>query len=103
MASKLNERDKALLDGNLFDIVGNKPYENGKWGTNEKDCVYLEIFDTNGNLIEYNTLSVSQFIINSSNDNIEFYPGTHIRGLGFESGTFRVRYNCFINILVESD
>ena len=93
MASKLNERDKALLDGNLFDIVGNKPYENGKWGTNEKDCVYLEIFDTNGNLIEYNTLSVSQFIINSSNDNIEFYPGTHIRGLGFESGTFRVRYN----------
>ena len=93
MSSKLNERDKSILDGNLFDIVGNKPYENGKWGTQEKDCVYLEIFDTNGNLIEYTTLSVSQFIVNPSNDNIEFYPGSHIRSLGFESGTFRVRYN----------
>ena len=36
MSSKLNDRDKSLLDGNLFDIVGNKPYENGKWGTQEK-------------------------------------------------------------------
>ena len=34
MASKLNKRDKAILDGNLFDIVGNKPYENGKWYIN---------------------------------------------------------------------
>ena len=32
MASKLNERDKKLLDGYLLDVVGNKPYENGKWG-----------------------------------------------------------------------
>ncbi len=93
MASKLNERDKALLDGNLFDIVGNKPYENGKWGTQEKDFVYLEVLDTNGNLIEYTNLPVSQFIVNTSNDNIEFYPGSHIRSLGFESGTFTVRYN----------
>ena len=93
MASKLNERDKALLDGNLFDIVGNKPYENGKWGTQEKDFVYLEVLDTNGNLIEYTNLPVSRFIANTSNDNIEFYPGSHIRSLGFESGTFTVRYN----------
>ena len=93
MSSKLNDRDKSLLDGNLFDIVGNKPYENGKWGTQEKDFVYLEVLDSNGNLIEYTNLPVSQFIVNSSNDNIEFYPGSHIRSLGFESGTFTVRYN----------
>ena len=43
MSSKLNDRDK-IFDGNLFDIVGNKPYENGKWGTQEKDFVYLEVF-----------------------------------------------------------
>ena len=93
MASRLKDRDKKLLDGNLFDIVGNKPYENGKWGTQEKDFVYLEVFDTNGNLIEYTNLPVSQFVTNVSNDNVEFYPGSHIRSLGFESGTFTLRYN----------
>ena len=93
MSSKLNDRDKSLLDGNLFDIVGNKPYENGKWGTQEKDFVYLEVLDSNGNLIEYSNLPVSQFVVNSSNDNIEFYPGSHIRSLGFESGKFTLRYN----------
>jgi len=84
MASRLKDRDKKLLDGNLFDIVGNKPYENGKWGTQEKDFVYLEVFDTNGNLIEYTNLPVSQFVTNVSNDNVEFYPGSHIRSLGLE-------------------
>ena len=53
MASKLTERHKNILDANLIDIVGNKPYENGKWGTKDEDFVYLEIYDTNDNLIEY--------------------------------------------------
>jgi len=91
MASKLKQRDKALLDGNLFDIVGNKPYENGKWGTQEKDFVYLEVLDNNGNLIEYTNLPVSEFVVRDLN--VEFYPGTHLRNLGFESGNFTVRYN----------
>ena len=41
--------------------------------------------DANNNLIQYENLPLSDFIINSSNDNIEFYPGSHIRKLGFES------------------
>ena len=93
MASKLNERDKKLLDGNLLDVVGNKPYENGKWGTQSEDFVYLELFDNNNNLIEYTNLPVSQFVANTDNNKIEFFPGTHIRNLGFESGIFTVRYN----------
>jgi hypothetical protein len=93
MASKLNERDKRLLDGNLLDVVGNKPYENGKWGTQAEDFVYLELFDNNNNLIEYTNLPVSQFVANTDNNNVEFFPGTHIRNLGFESGIFTVRYN----------
>ena len=93
MASKLNERDKKLLDGNLLDVVGNKPYENGKWGTQAQDFVYLELFDNNNNLIEYTNLPVSQFVANTDNNKIEFFPGTHIRNLGFESGIFTVRYN----------
>ena len=59
----------------------------------KKDFVYLEVLDSNGNLIEYSNLPVSQFVVNSSNDNIEFYPGSHIRSLGFESGKFTLRYN----------
>ena len=91
MASKLKDRDKKLLDGNLFDIVGNKPYENGKWGTQEKDFVYLEVLDNNGNLVEYTNLPISEFVVRDLN--VEFYPGTHLRNLGFESGNFTVRYN----------
>ena len=93
MSSKLNERDKKLLDGNLLDAVGNKPYENGKWGTQVQDFVYLELLDGNGNLIEYTNLPVSEFVANSENNNVEFYPGSHIRSLGFESGIFTVKYN----------
>ena len=38
-------------------------------------------------------MPVSQFSLNASNDNVEFYPGSHIRSLGFNSGVFTVRYN----------
>ena len=31
MASKLTVRDRNLLDANNFQVVGNKPYEDGKW------------------------------------------------------------------------
>ena len=94
MASKLTKRDINILDANNFDIVGNKPYEDGKWGTHaDRDFVHFQIFDSNNNLVQYENLPVSQFSLNVSNDNVEFYPGSHIRSLGFNSGIFTVRYN----------
>ena len=94
MASRLTERDSNILDANDFDIVGNKPYEDGRWGNHvDRDFVHFQIFDSNNNLIQYENLPVSQFILKSSTDNIEFFPGSHIRSLGFESGTFTVKYN----------
>jgi len=94
MASKLTERDKNLLDASNFQIIGNKPYEDGKWGSKgDRDFVHFQIFDSSNNLIQYDNLPLSDFIINSSNDNVEFYPGSHIRKLGFESGVFTIRYN----------
>ena len=94
MASKLTERDKNILDANNFEVVGNKPYEDGKWGTQgPKDFVHLQIFDANNNLIQYESFGVNRFITNVDSDKIEFFPGNHIRSLGFESGTFTVRYN----------
>ena len=96
MASRLRERDKNLLDANNFQVVGSKPYEDGKWGSKgDRDFVHFQIFDASSNLIQYDNLPLSNFIINSSNDNVEFYPGAHIRNLGFESGTFTIRYNFF--------
>jgi len=94
MASKLTIKDKNILDANNFNVVGNKPYEDGKWGTKgDKDFAHIQLFDASNNLIQFENLPVSQFIINQTNDNIEFYPGSHIRSLGFESGTFTVKYN----------
>ena len=93
MASKLTDRDKRLLDDNNIDRVGDYPYEDGYWGTQgNRDFVHFQIFDTNNNLIQYKNLPLSQFSINISN-NVLFYPGTHIRNLGFESGVFTVKYN----------
>ena len=94
MASQLTDKDKQLLDANLPTKVGLKPYEDGLWGSQgNKDFVHFQLFDENNNLIQFETVSTSQFEINPNNNNIEFYPGNHIRSLGYESGIFVVRYN----------
>jgi len=94
MASKLSPRDKRLLDAGMSKRVGQKPYEAGLWGDQgNKDFVLLEIFDTQNNLIQYENLPFSSVTINETSNNIEIYPGTHIRDLGFESGTFKLRYS----------
>ena len=94
MASKLSQKHKGLLDAHITKRVGQKPYENGLWGTqSNKDFVYFELSDNLNNLIEFKNLPLSEFSINETNNNIEFYPGNHIRNLGFESGVFTVSYN----------
>ena len=93
MSSQLSERELRLLDDNNLSRVGDKPYEDGYWGTQgDRDFVHLQLFDPDNNLMQFENLPVSQFSINTNN-NIEFYPGNHIRNLGFESGTFRLKYN----------
>ena len=94
MANQLSERDIRLLDANNVKRVGDEPYEDGYWGSQGiRDFVHFQILDSNNNLIQYENLPVSDFVINNSNKNIEFYPGNHIRKLGFESGTFTIKYN----------
>ena len=94
MASQLTNKDKLLLDANLSTRVGLKPYEDGVWGSQgNKDFVHFQLFDENNNLIQDENLSLSKFELNITNNNIEFYPGNHIRNLGYESGVFNVRYN----------
>ena len=103
MASQLTDKDKQLLDANLPTRVGLKPYEDGLWGfKGNKDFVHFQLFDENNNLIQFETFDSSQFEINNANNNIEFYPGNHIRTLGYESGIFNVRYN-FLRKLAGSE
>ena len=46
MASKLTERELNLLDANKITTIGNKPYEEGKWGSlTNRDFVHFQIFD----------------------------------------------------------
>ena len=94
MSSQLKEKDLQLLDANLQIKVGQKPYEDGSWGTHaSRDFVHFQLFDDNNNLIQFKNLPLSEFMVNTSTNNIEFYPGKHIRNMGYQSGTFNVKYN----------
>ena len=92
MSSQLTQKDLQLLDANSQIRVGQKPYEDGLWGAqNPKDFVHFQLFDDNNNLLQFKNLPLTEFMVNSGN--IEFYPGKHIRDLGYQSGTFNVKYN----------
>ena len=92
MSSQLKQKDLQLLDANSQIRVGQKPYENGKWGAQGfKDFVHFQLFDDNNNLLQFKNLPLTEFIVNQGN--ISFYPGKHIRNLGYQSGTFNVKYN----------
>jgi len=94
VASQLTDKEKQLLDANISTRVGLKPYEDGLWGSQgSKDFVHLQLFDESNNLIEFKSVPSSEFSVNASNNNIEFFPGKHIRDLGYQSGTFNVKYN----------
>jgi len=94
VASKLTEKQKQLLDANLNTRIGLKPYEDGLWGSQgNRDFVYFELLDESNNLIQFENISSSEFVVNTDNNDIEFYPGNHIRTLGYQSGVFNIRYN----------
>jgi len=96
MASKLNERDTQLLNAFQTKKVGEKPYENGLWGSQgSKDFSYLEIYDDSNNLIDFRNLPHNKFTKNPNNGSIEFYVGSHLRELGFNNGIFNVNYRFF--------
>ena len=102
MASKLEQRDKELLNAHITKRVGQKPYEDGLWGSQgNRHFTYFEIYDSENNLIEFKNIPLTEFSVNPNN-NIEFYPGKHITELGFESGTFKVKYH-FLRKLAGDD
>ena len=93
MASKLTQNHKLLLTDTLFDRrVGTRPYEGGIWGTHsDRDFAFVELLDQGNNLIESKNMSFNHFV--TEDGYVKFYPGTHIRSFGYQSGIFNVRYN----------
>ena len=55
MASNLTQEDKSLLSAGNKIRIGNKPYENGVFGSREsRDFVFFQLSDINGNVINLN-------------------------------------------------
>ena len=60
MSSALKPTDRERLLRGITKRVGNKPYENGNWGENSvKDRVLIELYDSGGNVIEFQDLEGS--------------------------------------------
>jgi len=95
MSYKLSEKDKKLLNSFKQKRVGDKPYENGYFLNKPDDFVYFELYDESENLIQFKNLTnLDKFNINSNYD-LNFFPASEIRNLGFTGGTFSVKYNFF--------
>jgi len=92
MSSKLTKKDLRLLDASSRTTIGLKPYEDGVWGSqNSRDFVLFELYDENKNLIQFRNLPISEFV--ASDGIVEFFPGNHIRAMGYQSGVFNIKYN----------
>ena len=95
MSYNLSEEDKKLLNSFKQKRVGDKPYEDGYFLNKPDDFVYFELYDEADNLIQFKNLKgLGNFSTNSSYD-LEFFPASEIRNLGFTGGTFNVKYNFF--------
>ena len=91
MASQLSLQDSNFIDAHQTIRIGELPYEDGVWGLQaNRDFVHFELSDENNNLIEFKNLPLLDF--EPKDNNISFYPGNHIRNLGYESGKFVAKY-----------
>ena len=99
MASQISPRIKQLLNAGGFQVVGTEKYNLGPYGTLEgQDYIKFSVIDpATNNVVAQNVLEPK--IIN---DNVTCFPGQDLRDLGFQSGTFRVRYE-FLRRLAGED
>ena len=94
MSSALKPTDKERLLRGITKRVGNKPYENGNWGENSvKDRVLIELYDSGGNFIEFQDLSIADSFAETEGVFIKLKPAKNLKeNFGFETGTFQIRY-----------
>mgnify|MGYP003113275133 FL=1 len=89
MASQISPRIKQLLNAGGFQVVGTERYNLGPYGTLDgRDYIKFSVIDPATN----NVVAQNVFEPKIINDNVTCFPGQDLRDLGFQSGTFRVRY-----------
>ena len=99
MSSQLSLQDRERILKGLTKKVGDKPYENGYWGTDVvRDFVCVELYDDIGNLIEYKNLSLADSLVIIDEDHVQLKPGLHLQAFGFKSGKFKIRYKFLRNL-----
>ena len=80
MSSALKPTDKERLLRGITKRVGNKPYENGNWGENSvKDRVLIELFDSGGNFIEFQDLSIADSFAETEGVFIKLKPAKNLK------------------------
>ena len=91
MSSQLSVQDKQRLLRGVTKKVGDKPYENGYWGTRaSRDRVLIELYDDSNNLIEYKDLSIGEAAIQTDEDFIKIKPGINLTDFGYTTGKFKI-------------
>ncbi len=99
MSSQLSLQDRERILKGLTKKVGDKPYENGYWGTDvARDFVCVELYDDIGNLIEYKNLSLADSLVIIDEDYVQLKPGLHLQAFGFKRGKFKIRYKFLRNL-----
>ena len=102
MASNLRQQDKNLLSAGNKIRIGNKPYENGVFGSREnRDFIFFQLSDLNGNVIEFRNIPFSQISL-QDNGNLLLQPPQHFKDSEITSGTYNVTYR-FLRRLAGND
>ena len=91
MANKLSSRDRELLYTHTDRIIGERPYEAGEFKMQDGDFILFELLDISGRTILHKNLSHA-VAYNHTDTHYGLYPAVDIKGAGFKSGTFKVRY-----------
>ena len=93
MASKLNPTDKQLLNAGNKIRIGNKPYENGIFGSNpNRDFVQVNVLNSDGGLLQSTKKPFSEIDLDSE-EKLIIRPVQELNAAGINSGTYTLEYN----------
>ena len=94
MASNLTRADRNLLTSGKKFRIGNKPYENGMFGDNDRDFIYFQLSSTDGSVIESRNLTFDRIQIDDEGK-LLIQPVTDLNESGIDTGTYAVTYRFF--------
>ena len=99
MSSQLSISDKNRILKGVTKKVGDKPYENGYWGTDvDRDFLCVELYDDVNSLIEYRNISLADSLAIIDENYVQLKPGLHLQAFGYKKGKFKIRYKFLRNL-----